>query len=150
MALAFEMVHTASLTNDDLPAWMMIPFAAEGDNHVVFGEGSPYWRTTHFSRGLFAYPAEHLPLAVCLLRALFALSVFADAVGPGELRRAGSRFDPRAERYADSSGRLRSRKTATLIRALPLLTRALLAGAEETTCSASDYGRIWDCLPDCG
>jgi len=144
MALAFEMVHTASLIHDDLPC-MDDDTLRRGrpTNHVVFGEGLALLAGDALLAWAFAYPAEHLSLCgVPAPRIVRALGVFADAVGPRGIC-GGQVLDSDPASRKDTAGFVREiaeQKTATLIRA-SLLTGAILAGAEATTLRRlSDYG----------
>jgi geranylgeranyl diphosphate synthase type II len=144
MALAFEMVHTASLIHDDLPC-MDNDALRRGrpTNHVVFGEGLALLAGDALLALAFAYPADHLPrCGVPAPRIVRALGVFADAVGPKGI--CGGQVldsDPASRKDAVEFVReIAEQKTATLIRA-SLLTGAILAGAEETALQQlSDYG----------
>lgn len=144
MALALEMVHTASLIHDDLPC-MDDDTLRRGrpTNHVVYGEGLALLAGDALLAWAFAYPLERLPLLdVPASRIVRALGIFADAVGPRGIC-GGQVLDSDPASRKDSSAFVREiaeQKTATLIRA-SLLTGAILAGGEENDLQClSDYG----------
>lgn len=136
MALACEMVHTASLIHDDLPSMDNdILRRGKPTNHVVYGESLALiagdalflWAFDHALRSLSQNPS-HAP--ACILDAL------------GELLHASGPFgicggqvmdsDPKSISDSEMHPWIVSRaKTASLIRS-SILSGAILGGASET------------------
>jgi len=145
MALAFEMVHTASLIHDDLPCMDNDTLRrGKPTNHVVFGE------TLALLAGdsLFLYAFETalgglLKNGAEPLRALKATELFARSLGPSGIC-GGQVLDTdeqSREDRADFVNDIASMKTMVLIRAA-LCSGAILAGAGGAELEAlMGYGR---------
>ncbi|MDY3868078.1 MAG: farnesyl diphosphate synthase [Pyramidobacter sp.] len=146
MALAFEMVHTASLIHDDLPCMDNDTMRrGKPTNHVVFGE------TLALLAGdaLFFYAFESALSGLTKLdtppqRALRALSLFADALGPRGIC-GGQVLDTDAQSQSSAQDfvmNIASMKTMVLICAA-LASGAVLAGADgEDLRRVTEYGRL--------
>ena len=145
MALAFEMVHTASLIHDDLPCMDNDTLRrGKPTNHVVYGE------TLALLAGdsLFLYAFE-TALSGLLKNgadpkcALEAVKLFAEALGPSGICGGQVLDTDRASQESRQSfvNDIASMKTMVLIRAA-LCTGAILAGAsgKELEC-LMEYGR---------
>ena len=145
MALALEMVHTASLIHDDLPCMDNDTLRrGKPTNHVVYGE------TLALLAGdsLFLYAFETalgglLKNGAEPLRALRAVELFARALGPSGIC-GGQVLDTDAESREDRADfvcDIASMKTMVLIRAA-LCSGAVLAGAPEADLERlMEYGR---------
>ena len=144
MALALEMIHTASLIHDDLPAMDndTLP-RGKPTNHVLFGESLAILAGDALLVWGFSHPLE------TLLRlgnepedVIDALSAFADAVGPSGIC-GGQVLDTDTMSWTEEDGFVREisiRKTAVLIRA-SVLTGAILAHGDATIRKAiGEYG----------
>ncbi len=144
MAMAFEMVHTASLIHDDLPC-MDDDTLRRGrpTNHVIWGESLALLA----GDALFLYAFEtalggllekgHDPR-----RCLAAVNLFAEALGPSGIC-GGQVLDTDPESRLpeqDFVKEIASMKTMVLIRAA-LCTGAILGGAEgENLACLMNYG----------
>lgn len=160
MALAFEMVHTASLIHDDLPCMDNDTLRrGKPTNHVKYGE------TLALLAGdaLFLYAFETALAGLSELgtdpkRANGAITLFSKALGPSGIcggqvldTDEASRSDER-----DFVAEIASMKTMVLIQAA-LCSGAILAGADGVALDAlMDYGRcvgiafqVADDLLDC-
>ena len=134
MALAFEMVHTASLIHDDLPCMDNDTLRrGKPTNHVVYGE------TLALLAGdsLFLYAFETalsglLKNGADPQRALHAVKLFAEALGPSGICGGQVLDTDRASQEERQSfvSDIAAMKTMVLIRAA-LCTGAILAGAEK-------------------
>ncbi len=144
MAVALEMLHTASLIHDDLPCMDNDNLRrGKPTNHVVYGEGMALlagdallvWSFEQIADGL---SRKKLPPA----RILRALAYFATAVGPSGVC-GGQVYDSDPESQKDGAAfvqRIATDKTAKLIQA-SLVCGALLAGAEGLPLAALEsYG----------
>ncbi|MBP5211521.1 MAG: polyprenyl synthetase family protein [Pyramidobacter sp.] len=145
MALAFEMVHTASLIHDDLPCMDNDTLRrGKPTNHVVYGE------TLALLAGdaLFLYAFETalgglLKNGADPKRALQAVKLFAEALGPsgicgGQVLDTDRASQEARQNFVDD---IAAMKTMVLIRAA-LCTGAILAGAAGNDLDRlMEYGR---------
>ena len=145
MALAFEMVHTASLIHDDLPCMDNDTLRrGKPTNHVVYGE------TLALLAGdaLFLYAFETalgglLKSGADPKRALEAVKLFSEALGPsgicgGQVLDTDRASQEARQNFVDD---IAAMKTMVLIRAA-LCTGAILAGAAGTDLDRlMEYGR---------
>ncbi|HCL78679.1 MAG TPA: geranyl transferase [Synergistaceae bacterium] len=133
MALALEMIHTASLIHDDLPA-MDDDVLRRGKptNHVRYGEAIAILAGDALMAWAFEYPlAELARLAIPSDRICGALLVLANALGPSGIC-GGQVLDTDDESAIPSDEHpwaVARQKTGVLIRAA-VLTGAILAGAD--------------------
>ena len=145
MAMAFEMVHTASLIHDDLPCMDNDTLRrGKPTNHVVYGE------TLALLAGdsLFLYAFETalsglLKNGTDPQRALHAVKLFAEALGPSGICGGQVLDTDRASQEERQSfvSDIAAMKTMVLIRAA-LCTGAILAGATgEELDRLMEYGR---------
>ncbi len=144
MAVALEMIHTASLIHDDLPC-MDNDTMRRGKPtcHVVYGEGLALLA----GDALLAWAMEY-PLTVLSQeefssdRIIMAMKLFARAIGPvgicgGQV--LDSDFESQ-EQSLDFVERVAHDKTAVLIHSA-VMTGAILGGADEESLDAlSSYG----------
>lgn len=144
MALALEMIHTASLIHDDLPA-MDDDVLRRGKptNHVRYGEAIAILAGDALMAWAFEYPlAELVRLAVPPDRICSALHVLANALGPSGIC-GGQVLDTDDESTIPSDEHpwaVAQQKTGALIRAA-VLTGAILAGADsESLDGLARYG----------
>lgn len=144
MALALEMLHTASLIHDDLPSMDNDAMRrGKATNHVVFGEGLALLAGDSLLVWSFQEIAEKLQRDdLSAHRVLKALAYFAAAVGPAGV--CGGQVydsDPLSQGEGlDFVRRIATDKTARLIQAA-LVCSALIAGAEGTLLVALEqYG----------
>ena len=145
MALAFEMVHTASLIHDDLPCMDNDTLRrGKPTNHVVYGE------TLALLAGdsLFLYAFEValkglMKLGAAPERCLKAAALFAEALGPSGIC-GGQVLDTDAQSQLNAQDfvvNIASMKTMVLIRAA-LASGAIIAGAEgDGLGRVMEYGR---------
>jgi len=143
LAVALEMIHTASLIHDDLPCMDNdVLRRGKPTNHVVFGEGMALLAGDallvsgpgHAARNLKAsgrVPAE---------RILAALQLVLDAAGPAGICGGQTLDVEESERSRTSPWRIAYWKTAVLLRAC-VMAPAYLGGAsdKELKCLSS-YG----------
>ncbi|SMG08808.1 geranylgeranyl diphosphate synthase, type II [Dethiosulfovibrio salsuginis] len=123
MALALEMVHTASLIHDDLPAMDDDDLRrGKPTNHVVYGEAMAILAGDALLCHAFEYPMVHLNLPP--ERIIAAISCFAKALGPYGMC-GGQVWDMEGKESPENISAL---KTGQLIRA-SVVTGAILAGA---------------------
>ncbi len=135
MALALEMVHTASLIHDDLPA-MDDDTLRRGKptNHVVYGEAMAILAGDALLCHAFNYPMAYLGQPSD--RVVLAMSRFAKALGPSGMC-GGQVLDMEGKESPENISRL---KTGELIRA-SVVTGSILAGANEAEVERMDlYG----------
>ncbi|NCC97012.1 MAG: polyprenyl synthetase family protein, partial [Synergistales bacterium] len=135
MAMALEMVHTASLIHDDLPA-MDDDNLRRGKptNHVVYGEAMAILAGDALLCHAFEYPMTHLQLPYD--RVVKAMARFAKSLGPSGMC-GGQVLDMEGVESPEAISRL---KTGELIRA-SIVTGAILAGAtDEEQRSLDLYG----------
>jgi len=144
MALALEMLHTASLIHDDLPSMDNDDMRrGKATNHVVFGEGMALLAGDSLLVWSFQEIAEKLQRDdLPHHRVLKALAYFAAAVGPAGV--CGGQVydsDPLSQGEGlDFVRRIATDKTARLIQAA-LVCGALIAGAEGTPLASLErYG----------
>ena len=145
MALAIEMIHTASLIHDDLPAMDDDDLRrGKPTNHRLFGEGPAILAGDALMALAFEYPLASLPLfGTPCDRICAALQVMARALGPSGIC-GGQMLDIDEESMDDSPDfplKVAGQKTAVLISA-SILTGAIIAGADDGSLSALEaYGR---------
>ncbi len=125
MAMALEMVHTASLIHDDLPA-MDDDNLRRGKptNHVVYGEAMAILAGDALLCHAFEYPMTYLKLPYD--RVVKAMARFAKSLGPSGMC-GGQVLDMEGVESPETISRL---KTGELIRA-SIVTGAILAGAND-------------------
>jgi geranylgeranyl diphosphate synthase type II len=133
MAVALEMLHTASLIHDDLPCMDNDTLRrGKPTNHVVFGEGMALLAgdallVWSFQEMAVKLQARAIPPAVIVR----AIAYFATAVGPAGVC-GGQVYDSDPQSQEEGFPfvrRIATDKTAKLIQA-SLVCGALLAGAE--------------------
>ncbi len=144
MALALEMIHTASLIHDDLPS-MDDDMLRRGKptNHVLYGEALAILAGDALMGWAFEYPLSALPgLGIDAGRICRAMQILANALGPSGIC-GGQVLDTDGESIEETPDfpwKVTRQKTAVLIRA-SLLTGAVLAGADEKSLDAlGEYG----------
>lgn len=135
MALALEMVHTASLIHDDLPAMDNDNLRrGKPTNHVVYGEAMAILAGDALLCHAFEYPMTYLKLPH--ERVVKAMARFAKSLGPSGMC-GGQVLDMDGVTSPETISRL---KTGELIRA-SIVTGAILAGATDEEQLALDlYG----------
>ncbi|NLK19193.1 MAG: polyprenyl synthetase family protein [Synergistaceae bacterium] len=144
MALALEMIHTASLIHDDLPAMDDDDLRrGKPTNHKLFGEGPAILAGDALMALAFEHPLEALPaLGIPFDRVCGALLTLARALGPSGIC-GGQMLDIDTESMEDSPDfpmKVAKQKTAVLIKA-SVLTGAIIAGADGGSLSALEtYG----------
>ncbi|MCF7935699.1 MAG: polyprenyl synthetase family protein [Synergistales bacterium] len=132
MAVALEMLHTASLIHDDLPC-MDDDSLRRGrpTSHMVFGEGLALLAGDALFTQAFTLPLEELPgSGIPAERIVRAIAHFGRATGPAGIC-GGQVWDTDGRSYeTDRPGveGIARKKTATLIQT-SLVTGAILAGA---------------------
>ena len=134
MALALEMIHTASLIHDDLPAMDDDTLRrGKATNHVLFGDGLAILA----GDALMAWAFEH-PLSTLMEIGLpgenicKAMLIMAQALGPSGIC-GGQTLDideMSMEGSPDFPWKVARQKTAVLLRA-SILSGATLAGADD-------------------
>ena len=142
LALSFEMIHTASLIHDDLPA-MDDDVLRRGKptNHVLFGEATAILAGDALMALAFEYPLSRLPgMGIEAGRICSALALLASALGPSGIC-GGQVLDMEAEFLPEEGPwRIARQKTAVLLSA-SAVTGAILGGAdEEGRASLAAYG----------
>lgn len=139
MAIALEMIHTASLIHDDLPS-MDDDVLRRGKptNHVLYGEALAILAGDALMACAFEYPLLSLPdLGTPLDRICTAMFFLANALGPSGIC-GGQVLDIDRESMDDSPDypwRVAKQKTAALIRA-SVIIGATLAGADNVSLKA--------------
>ncbi len=133
MALALEMVHTASLIHDDLPA-MDDDSLRRGHptNHVVYGEALAILAGDALLTHAFQLPLQALSGLVPAERIVAAMADFAQALGAQGIC-GGQVLDMEGDLSGLSDATplvIAELKTAALIRT-SLVTGAILAGADD-------------------
>ena len=142
LALSFEMIHTASLIHDDLPAMDDdVLRRGKATNHVLFGEATAILAGDALMALAFEYPLSRLPeRGIEAGRICSALFLLASALGPsgicgGQVLDMGGEYLPE-----ETPWRIARQKTAVLISAAAV-TGAILGGADEQArASLSAYG----------
>lgn len=125
MALALEMVHTASLIHDDLPAMDDDKIRrGKPTNHVVYGDALAILAGDALLCHAFEYPMVHLNLPHD--RTVKAMARFARSLGPSGMC-GGQVLDMEGKESPEKISKL---KTGELIRA-SVVTGAILAGAND-------------------
>ncbi len=142
LALSFEMIHTASLIHDDLPA-MDDDVLRRGKptNHVLFGEATAILAGDALMALAFEHPLSRLPgKGIEAARICSALSLLASALGPSGIC-GGQILDMEGEFLPEETPwRIARQKTAVLLSAAAV-TGAILGGAdEEARASLAAYG----------
>ncbi len=144
VGLALEMIHTASLIHDDLPA-MDDDALRRGKptNHVQYGEAMAILAGDALMAWAFEYPLSELPrLGIAPDRICEALRTLANALGPSGIC-GGQVLDTDDESSLltdDHPWTVARQKTAILIQA-SVLTGAIIAGADHNALHAlSEYG----------
>ncbi len=144
MALSLEMVHTASLIHDDLPAMDNDDLRrGKPTNHVMFGEAMAILAGDALLCHAFEYAMQKLPCdEISWERITRALANFAKALGPSGMC-GGQVLDMEGESDKNNVPdpiSISTLKTAALIRT-SIASGAILAGAEVADLSAlDDYG----------
>ncbi|MGI6252057.1 MAG: polyprenyl synthetase family protein [Aminivibrio sp.] len=145
LALALEMIHTASLIHDDLPAMDDDDLRrGKPTNHKLFGEGPAILAGDALMALAFEHPLSSLPgLGLPSDRICGALLVLARALGPAGIC-GGQMMDIDEESMEDSPEfpmKVARQKTSVLIEA-SVLTGAIIAGADDPSLKAlKAYGR---------
>ena len=130
MALALEMLHTATLIHDDLPCMDNDDMRrGKPSNHALFGETLAVLAGDALLAQSFEFPISHTE-GVPAANLLRAIGIFTAAVGP-----AGVCGGQTLDMFKDAepgcgAGRIAALKTGALIKAA-VLTGAALAGADE-------------------
>lgn len=144
VGLALEMIHTASLIHDDLPA-MDDDALRRGKptNHVQYGEAMAILAGDALMAWAFEYPLSELPrLGIAPDCICEALRTLANALGPSGIC-GGQVLDTDDESSLltdDHPWTVARQKTAVLIQA-SVLTGAIIAGADHNALHAlSEYG----------
>lgn len=145
MALACEMVHTASLIHDDLPLMDNDTLRrGKPTNHVVFGEPLALLAGDALFLWAFDYARKNL-MEIGIFPPRFildALGELLEASGPFGIC-GGQVLDSDAQSFLhekEHPWKVANSKTAILIRS-SVMTGAILAGASETSIkSFSDFG----------
>ena len=144
MALALEMIHTASLIHDDLPA-MDDDTLRRGKptNHVLFGESLAILAGDGLLVWGFSHPLKELVrLGNDPSDVIDALRVFADAAGIAGIC-GGQVLDTDPESRStevDFVRRIAGQKTAVLIQASVLSGAILAHGDPEVRSAIGEYG----------
>ncbi|MEA3283481.1 MAG: farnesyl diphosphate synthase [Synergistota bacterium] len=130
MAMALEMVHTASLIHDDLPA-MDDDVLRRGQptNHVVYGEALAILAGDALLCQAFELPLTELSSEISRENVVKAVAHFARSIGPGGIC-GGQVLDMESEgseKDCSSPTEISTLKTAALIRT-SLITGAILSG----------------------
>lgn len=141
MAVALEMIHTASLIHDDLPC-MDNDVLRRGKPtcHVVYGEGLALLAGDALLAWAMEYPILELPEAgIPAERIMKAMGVFAASIGPrgicgGQVLDSDSLSRKQGLEFVT---RIATQKTAILIHAA-VMTGAILGGADEAAQQALD------------
>lgn len=139
MALGFEMIHTASLIHDDLPAMDNdVLRRGKATNHVLFGESLAILAGDALMAWAFEYPLGALAKAhVPAERICEAMRILANALGPFGI--CGGQVldtDPESmETGDDFPFKVAARKTAVLIAAC-VESGAVLGGADQDAANA--------------
>lgn len=146
MAVALEMVHTASLIHDDLPCMDNdVLRRGKATNHVVFGEGLALLAGDALLAWAMQYPLESLAseeMGMPVDRIIKAMALFSAAIGPKGIC-GGQVLD--SDPLSQEEGlpfvtRIAQKKTAVLIHA-SVMTGAILAGADARSLASLDrYG----------
>jgi geranylgeranyl diphosphate synthase type II len=144
MALALEMIHTASLIHDDLPAMDDDDLRrGKPTNHRLFGEGAAILAGDALMALAFEHPLASLPrFGLPSDRICRALLVLARALGPSGI--CGGQIldidEGSREESPEFPMKVAKQKTAVLISA-SVLTGAIIAGADDNSLSALEgYG----------
>ena len=142
LALSFEMIHTASLIHDDLPAMDDdVLRRGKATNHVLFGEATAILAGDALMALAFEHPLCELPgKGIDARRICSALLLLASALGPSGIC-GGQVLDMDGEIQSDESPwRIARQKTAVLLSA-SVTTGAIIGGAdEEAQASLRAYG----------
>lgn len=144
LALAFEIVHTASLIHDDLPC-MDNDSLRRGrpSNHIVFGETLALLAGDALLAWAFELPMEKLIAnGFSPEKVLQAMTVFSTSVGPHGIC-AGQLLDtdPQSEEETrDFVWKIAHFKTASLIRAAIVATASLCGASEIERRCYYNYG----------
>lgn len=144
MALAFEMIHTASLIHDDLPAMDNDSLRrGKPTNHIIFGETLAILAGDALLAWGFEYPLFHLNRGnIPAERIIKAFSIFSQAIGPSGIC-GGQVLDTDLQSYQDNADfvlRIARQKTAILIQS-SVTVGAILAGAPALAVDAFEkYG----------
>lgn len=144
MAVALEMIHTASLIHDDLPCMDNdVLRRGKPTNHVVFGEGLALLAGDALLAWAIQYPLESLSAeGIPADRIMKAMALFSRAIGPRGIC-GGQVLDsdpPSQEEDLTFVTRVAREKTAILIHAA-VVTGAILAGADGPSLESLDrYG----------
>ncbi len=144
MAIALEMVHTASLIHDDLPAMDNDSLRrGKPTNHIIFGDALAILAGDALLAWAFQYPLNKLSEEGFLSSSIIhALSVFAEAIGPFGIC-GGQVLDTDPESFEPSPlfvKKIALQKTAILIKSA-VVTGAILGGASSKQISAfENYG----------
>ncbi len=142
--------HSSTTT---FPAWMMIPFAAEGDKPRRFRRRARPSGGRRTSRVGFRLSCEHLPLCGVPAPRIVALSVSSRTLSvPGES--AEGRFSipiPRAKKILpDSSGRLRAENGNAHSGFFAYRGDSRRCGGDDIAAALRLWGEFGPGLPDCG
>lgn len=132
LALSFEMIHTASLIHDDLPAMDDdVLRRGKATNHVLFGEATAILAGDALMALAFEYPLRELPeKGIAPERICSALSLMASALGPSGIC-GGQVLDMDGELLSEETPwRIARQKTAVLLSAA-VTAGAILGGADE-------------------
>lgn len=142
MAVALEMIHTASLIHDDLPCMDNDTLRrGKATNHVVFGEGLALLAGDALLAWAIQYPIESLCAeGMPVDRIMRAMALFSAAIGPKGI--CGGQVldsDPLSqEEGLPFVARIAREKTAVLIHA-SVMTGAILAGADPHSLELLDH-----------
>jgi geranylgeranyl diphosphate synthase type II len=139
MALGLEMIHTASLIHDDLPAMDNdILRRGKPTNHVLFGESLAILAGDALMAWAFEYPLTRLPrYGIPAERICEAMKILANALGPFGIC-GGQVLDTDSESIEETEDfpfKVARQKTAVLI-AASVETGAVLAGADRDSAKA--------------
>ena len=132
LALSYEMIHTASLIHDDLPAMDDdVLRRGKATNHVLFGEATAILAGDALMALAFEYPLRELPeMGIAPERICSALSLMASALGPSGIC-GGQVLDMDGELLSEETPwRIARQKTAVLLSAA-VTAGAILGGADE-------------------
>ena len=139
LALALEMIHTASLIHDDLPAMDNDTLRrGKPTNHVLFGDALAILAGDALMAWAFEHPLSALPgMGLPSDRICSSMHVLANALGPAGIC-GGQVLDTDGQSMDDSPDfpwKVTRQKTAVLLRA-SILSGAILAGADEESLTA--------------
>ena len=142
LALSFEMIHTASLIHDDLPAMDDdVLRRGKATNHVLFGEATAILAGDALMALAFEYPLVRLPgKGIEAGRICSALSLLASALGPSGIC-GGQILDMEGEFLPEESPWMIARQKTAVLLSAAVVTGAILGGAdEEAGASLAAYG----------